>query len=231
MFTPQQIEQISFSRATFGGYDMQSVDEFLEPLTEDYVTLYKENALLKSKMRVLVTKLEEYRKNEASMKDAIVNAQKTCDMMVKEAEAKCTQMLSDASLAAVENSKNADALIAAENARVEEARRTATAKIDEIEEQIKICIQALERIKSANRPAPVKASSAAPFFDYDSEPDAPAVDPADAVADEISSNLEALVGTTEDTHPKAAPQHPASETTTSKFTNLQFGRNYDPTAR
>ena len=35
MFTPQQIEQISFSRATFGGYDMQSVDELLYPLTED----------------------------------------------------------------------------------------------------------------------------------------------------------------------------------------------------
>ena len=83
MLTPQQIEQISFGRATFGGYDMQSVDEFLEPLTEDYITLYKENALLKSKMKVLVSKLEEYRANEASMKDDIVNAQKTCDLMVK----------------------------------------------------------------------------------------------------------------------------------------------------
>ena len=51
---------------------MQAVDEFLEPLTEDYITLYKENALLKSKMRVLVSKLEEYRQNEASMKDAIL---------------------------------------------------------------------------------------------------------------------------------------------------------------
>ena len=40
MFTPQQIEQISFSRVPFGGYDMQAVDELLEPLLEDYVTLY-----------------------------------------------------------------------------------------------------------------------------------------------------------------------------------------------
>ena len=48
MFTPQQIEQVSFSKVTFGGYDIQSVDAFLEPLTEDYITLYKENALLKS---------------------------------------------------------------------------------------------------------------------------------------------------------------------------------------
>lgn len=228
MFTPQQIEQISFSRATFGGYDMQAVDEFLEPLTEDYVTLYKENALLKSKMRVLVTKLEEYRKNEASMKDAIVNAQKTCDKMVKEAEAKCTQMLSDANAAAAENSRNAGALIAEENARVEEARRAAAAKIDELEEQLRSCVQALERIKAANRP--VSKPTATTVYDYDSDPDTEKVDPTDAVADEIASSLEALVGTTDEPAPKAEPKHPVSDTT-SKFANLQFGRNYDPANR
>ena len=225
MFTPQQIEQISFSRATFGGYDMQSVDEFLEPLVEDYITLYKENAILKSKMRVLVGKLEEYRKNEASMKDAIVNAQKTCDKMVKEAEEKCKQMLSNANAAAAENSKNTAALISEENERVEEARRAAAAKIDELENQLKACIQALERIKEANRPAPAKKDA----YDYDKEPDGIKENPADAVADEISASLEALVGTTQDTQPKAEPQHPAESTTTSKFANLKFGPNYDPT--
>ena len=222
MLTPQQIEQVSFGRATFGGYDMQAVDAFLEPLTEDYITLYKENALLKSKMKVLVSKLEEYRANEASMKDAIVNAQKTCDMMVKEAEAKCTQMLSDANAAAAENAKNADALIAAENERVEEARQIAGAKIDELQDQLRSCMQALDRIKEANRPAQKPSA-----FDFDraegtSEPDA-----TDAVADEISASLQALVGTTDDEAPKAEPRHPASDTTT-KFANLQFGRNYDP---
>ena len=224
MFTPQQIEQISFNRATFGGYDMQSVDEFLEPLTEDYVTLYKENALLKSKMRILVTKLEEYRQNEASMKDAIVNAQKTCDKMVKEAEVKCTQMLNEANMTAAENTKNADALIAVENARVEEARQAATAKIEEIEEQMRACLQALERIKTANRPINEKK-----VFDYDSDPDT--ADATAAVADEIASNLEALVGTTEDTAPKAEPKHPASTTTSTRFPELKFGRNYNPTQK
>ena len=220
MFTPQQLDEISFKKATFGGYEVDQVDEFLEPLIEDYVTLYKENALLKSKMRVLVGKLEEYRKNENSMKDAIVNAQKTCDMMVKEAEAKCTQMLNDANAAAAENAKNANVLIAAENARVEEARRVAAAKIEELQNQIRTCIQALERIKEANVPAPT--GSKAPAFDFDSE------NKADAVADEIAHNLEALVGSTVDAAPKAEPKHPTNDTTTSKFANLQFGRNYDP---
>ena len=224
MFTPQQIDQVSFGRSTFGGYDMQQVDEFLEPLTEDYVTLYKENALLKSKMRVLVGKLEEYRKNEASMKDAVINAQKTCDKMVAEAQAKCAQMLNSASAtaaAAAPVPQNSDALVAAENARVQEARKAAAAKIGELQEQLRTCIQALDRIKAANAPAPEAAVAPAPVQDKD-------------VADEIAQNIETMIGSTVDTAPKAAPKHPTNnDTTTSKFAslNLQFGRNYDPTSK
>ena len=228
MITPQQIDQVSFNTVTFGGYNIDEVDAFLEPLTEDYVTLYKENALLKSKMRVLVAKLEEYRKNETSMKDAIVNAQKTCDKMVREAEAKCTQMLNDANAAAAINAKNADALIAAENERIEEAKRVATARIEELQAQIKSCLQALDRIKEANVPAKKAPSVAFDFDQNDSSPTIRTPDTTDAVAQEIAQNLEALVGTTEESAPKAPPKHPASDTT-SKFTNLQFGRNYDPT--
>ena len=169
-------------------------------------------------MKVLVGKLEEYRNNEASMKDAIVNAQKTCDMMVKEAEAKCTQMLNDANVTAAENAKNNDALIAAEEARVEEAKRVARNKIEELQNQIRSCINALERIKENNRPAESGA------FDYDrSEGKSKSTD---AVADEISANLQAMMGTADEPAPKAEPRHPINETTTSKFANLQFGRNY-----
>ena len=214
MFTPQQIDQISFNTQTFNGYKIEDVDAFLEPLTEDYVTLYKENALLKSKMRVLVGKLEEYRKNEASMKDAVINAQKTCDKMVREAEAKCAKMLSEANNTATATAQNTGALVAAEQARVQEARQLAAAKIAEIQEQMRSCIQALDRIKQANQP--------------EAEQEAPKATTED-VADEISQNIEAIVGTTVDTAPKAEPRHPSNDTTTAKFANLQFGRNYDPT--
>ncbi len=248
MFTPQQIDQISFSKSTFGGYNMQQVDEFLEPLTEDYVTLYKENALLKSKMRVLVGKLEEYRKNEAAMKEAVANAQRTCDKMVMEAEAKCAKMLSNANAAAaaqaaqsvqpVQSIPNNSALIAAENARLEEARRTASARINEIQDQMRSCIQALDRIKTANAPATTTAPTTRVAPVAPAAPAAP-VAPApkassDDVADEISQNIEAIIGTTTDSAPKAAPKHPtANDSTTSRFAslNLQFGRNYDPTSR
>ena len=212
MFTPQQIDQISFGKATFGGYNMDDVDEFLEPLCEDYVTLYKENALLKSKMRVLVGKLEEYRANEESLKEALVNAQNTCDTMVRETELKCAEMLSAANLAATECAKNSDALIAAEHQRVEQARQTATQQIQALEDQLNGCLKVLAKLRAG---VP------------EEQPDEQSAAEAQA-ADEISHNLEALVGTTEDHAPKAEPKHPVSETTT-KFSNLQFGRNYDPT--
>ena len=76
------------------------------------------------------------------------------------------------------------------------------------------------------------------IFFYSPAPAEPAAVVADAmhydsgsVADEIAHNVEALVGSTEDTAPKAEPKHPTTDTTTSRFANLnlQFGRNYDPT--
>lgn len=233
MITPQQIDQISFSQARHG-YDMEQVDKILEPLTEDYVALYKENALLKSKMRVLVGKLEEYRKSEASMKEAAVKAQKAADKMMLDAEAKCAQMLNQAKATAAANAKNAEVAVATDNARaeearkavaaetqrVEEARRAAASKINELQDQLRSCIQALDRIKNANAPAaPVQAEPAPAAFELNS----------DDIAGEISKNLENLVGTTNDVAPKAEPKHAVNDSTISRFStlNLQFGRNYD----
>ena len=199
MFTPQQIEEVSFKKATFGGYDMQAVDEFLEPLTQDYITLYKENALLKSKMRVLVGKLEEYRENEDAMKDAMANTQRTCERMIREAEQKCSQMLSDANHAAAENARNATNRIAEENARVEEARRIAAAKISDLQLQIGHCMEMLEHIKEENRPA-ISRQTRNRLFDANAEKAKTG-----AMADEISHNLAAIIGSAEDADMKVAP--------------------------
>ena len=221
MFTPQQIEHVSFSKQTFNGYDIQAVDSFLEPLTEDYITLFKENALLKSKMRVLVGKLEEYRKNEASMKDAIVNAQKTCDMMVKEAESKCALMLSEANLAAAENTRNARVLMAEENARIAEARKIASLHIEELQTQLQFCIEKLEDIKQGRYPTVPDVEALAPEKTNTQER-------MEAVADEISQNLANSIGSIEETEEKPEPMHPEDDPT-SKFPGLQFGPNYNPT--
>ena len=106
MFTPQQIQEQTFSKAVFGGYDMQQVDDFLEPLTEDYITLYKENANLRAKLTAVVNKLEELRAQESAAQAAVAEAQKKCDAMLLEAQKKCDAMLAGAA----ENAHNDELL-------------------------------------------------------------------------------------------------------------------------
>ena len=85
-----------------GGYNMTMVDEFLDELTDDYTSLYKENATLKAKMKVLVEKVEEYRATEDSMRATLLTAQRMADSIVKDAEEKRDSILQQAEAAARE---------------------------------------------------------------------------------------------------------------------------------
>ena len=100
MLTPQEVSGRAFSKAAFGGYNMAMVDEFLDEVTDDYTALYKENAALKAKLKVLVDKVEEYRATEDSMRAALLTAQRMANTMVEEAEEKKKSMLAGAEDAA-----------------------------------------------------------------------------------------------------------------------------------
>ena len=98
MFTPQEVSEKVFPKASFGsgGYSMSSVDEFLDALTEDYSTLFKENVTLKAKLKVLAEKVEEYRSTEDAMRQTLLTAQKMAAKLVQEAQAEKDRMLVNA---------------------------------------------------------------------------------------------------------------------------------------
>ena len=93
MLTPQEVSTHAFTKAVMGGYNMAMVDEFLDELTDDYTALYKENAALKAKMKVLVEKVEDYRATEDSMRATLLTAQKMADSIVREAEAQAQEKI------------------------------------------------------------------------------------------------------------------------------------------
>ena len=147
MFTPQEIQEQTFSKAVFGGYDMQQVDDFLEPLTEDYIMLYKENSVLKSKMKILVEKLEEYRGQEAAMKQQMAQAQAQCDRMIAEAQSRSATIVAGAETTLRSQSDDLKKEVAEEQARVDDAKKTALNFIDVIEQDIKGHLELLEKLK------------------------------------------------------------------------------------
>ena len=123
MLTPQDIKEKTFGKAAFGGYDMGLVDDFLERLTEDYAALYKENAVLKSKLKVLVEKVEEYRSTEDSMRMALVTAQKMGGEIVEQAKAKGDAMLAEVNEIAKKRSMELKRKLDTEEARLAAAER------------------------------------------------------------------------------------------------------------
>ena len=234
MLTPQDLQEVSFEKAKIGGYVMKSVDDFLEPLMDDYVALYKENAVLKSKMRLLVERLESYRANEAKMKAAAEETKKQCDEMIAEARRRSDEMVNkakgDARIAGI------DAAAAAESDRLRVAKEATADFVQAVEAQIARQQQALEALKSLDLPArePLKVTEPKPArraYDYESEQDRPAPRPAPGPQAEAT-----ITGDTPRPKPEPAPDPKAAtkvmpaldERTTAKFANLKFGKNYQP---
>ena len=96
MITAQDIREKTFDKSRINGYDMASVDDFLEDLAEDITATQKENAVLKSKMKVLVDKIEDYRANEEALNMAILSAQKLAVQIESEARQRAAAMIEDA---------------------------------------------------------------------------------------------------------------------------------------
>ena len=142
MFTPQEVSEKVFPKASFGGggYNMASVDEFLDALTEDYTALFKENVTLKAKLKVLAEKVEEYRSTEEAMRQALLTAQKMAAKLVQEAQSEKEKILADAQVEAQ-----------AEIHRLDDERRAAEKKLQAAQEKTAAFIRRSEELCQAQR--------------------------------------------------------------------------------
>lgn len=180
MITPQDIREKTFEKAVFGGYDMASIDEYLEQIANDIAALQKENAVLKGKMKVLVDKVDEYRKNEDALHNAVLSAQRLGGMIEAEAKEKAAAIIAEAEAQAKALSADAIVQAAAEEKRLAEAKR-ASAKF--IEGMNLIC---------AKQAAFLKKISEADFV-AKAAPAAPVAEPAPAEMHETVKSIEETV--------------------------------------
>ena len=148
MLTPQDIQKVSFDRSLFGGYDMQQVDEFLQPLSEDYIALYHENAVLKSKLKVVVESLREYQVRESAMDASRARAQREADLLREKTKAECDRMLAEAEAKAREQLSELLSELRAEQARVNAARRASGDFVALLEQTVAQQLTTLRLLKS-----------------------------------------------------------------------------------
>lgn len=87
MLAPHELKNKAFSKAV-RGYNPAEVDDHIEFLIEKYTELYRENAELNRKLRIVGTKLDEIKDEEESIRSTLVGAQKMGEKIIKDANDK-----------------------------------------------------------------------------------------------------------------------------------------------
>ena len=163
MMTPQDIREKTFEKAVFGGYDMASVDECLEEICQDFAALQKENNTLKAKLKVLATKIEEYRESEDAMRMALLSAQKMGAQIEADAKVKADRMIAEAEAYAQKIMGSVQAEKANEEARLLEAKKVSAQFFENIRLLTQKQMEFLDHVadmKVADVPAAPKAADA-----------------------------------------------------------------------
>ena len=215
MLTPQEVSEKTFPKSSgFGnGYAMVAVDDFLAALEEDYTALYKENVTLKTKLKILAEKVEEYRATEDAMRSTLLTAQKMAAKLVQEAQIEKDNLLKEA------QEQHASQIKQLEMERSEAEEKLIMAKkslVDFVRHSSELCTQQAEFLNSL------------PEMQLTPEEEPSAVaDTVEGIQQDIMLHLDAMDAPEED----AAAQDAAAEQEIPgdfklSLDELKFGRNY-----
>ena len=207
--TVQEIQEIGFEKAVFGGYDMKSVDTFLERVAEEFAAMQKENAALKAKMKVLVDKIEEYRGVEDGMRRALMSAQTIAQDTIDKAK----QEAQDIVTAAKDETEN----------KVKNTRDEITLEEQKLEAAKKSTLEFVARISAAYQTqakALVELAKSEKLVGQQQEPAAQPAPPQPPIQQQAPAQPE----------PQEEQADAPIEDATRKFDfgELKFGADYDP---
>ena len=94
MLTIDEIKDVSFRKGR--GYRGEDVDAFIDEVIVSFEQMKKEKADLIRKMDILATRVEQYRADEETVRNALLSSQRVADQSIKEAKAKAAQIVSEA---------------------------------------------------------------------------------------------------------------------------------------
>ena len=225
MLTIDEIKNISFRKASrSGGYRAEDVDAFIDEVIATFEQQKKEKTNLVHKIDRLATRLEEYREDEETVRNALLTSQKMSDACIKEAREKAARILRDA------EEKSQNLVAEANRSTALEKEKYLRLQSDAVElrnELIELYTKHIKSIDDLPTASDVEESRQELDEKYPTEPVAkPAPAP-------VYSKTEAKP----DPVPAPAPKTEAPKVTDAttrvaikrpgKFNHLKFGDNYD----
>lgn len=132
MLTPAKIKNHHFDASGRNAYKAESVDAFFEEVADSYEQMFKENGEMYKKINLLAERLEEYKKDEDNIRNALLVAQRMAEKITHEAEDKANALLADAETRAKTENDRIDAV---SNDLLQKATYNAKAIIEDAQQQ------------------------------------------------------------------------------------------------
>ena len=221
MLTIDEIKNISFRKATLsGGYRAEDVDAFIDEVIASFEQLKKEKTNLVHKIDVLATRVEQYRSDEETVRNALLASQKVSDACIREAKEKAAKIIREAETKAQTLLVDANKMTALEKENYLQLQSDAVKLRGELIELYKTHIQSLDDLPTSVDLTEKKTELDEKYPTTEiEEPEMKVEEPVKEVVSEVETVKEPV---SDDT--KVMPKR------SGKFAHLKFGENYDVSA-
>lgn len=221
MLTIDEIKNISFRKATLnGGYRAEDVNTFIDDVIVTFEQLKKEKTNLVHKIDVLATRVEQYRADEETVRNALLASQKVSDACVREAKEKAAKIIREAESKAQALLIDANKMTAAEKEKYLQLQCDAAELRNELISLYSKHIKTIDEFPSVS----------------DVEKAKDELDKKYPTEEVVSSSVESVpeddvkIANTVETTESVTLENESSPKRQSKFSHLKFGDNYDVSA-
>ena len=241
MLTIDEIKNISFRKGTLmDGYKVEDVNAFLEEVIASFEQLKKEKTNLVHKIDVLATRVEQYRSDEETVRNALLASQKVADACIKEAKEKAAKIVREAETKAQTLLVEANKMTAVEKENYLQLQKDAVDLRAELIELYKKHIQAIDDLPTADDVEKSQSELDEKYPTEATDKEDPKTD--NSILPDTSAELsdeavnEALKVARNETAQSEKSVDTVTQTTerpvkkSSKFSHLKFGENYDVSA-
>ncbi len=230
MFTAGEIRDTVFDK-TARGYNVDDVNAFLAQLADQIETLQTEKADAESKMMMLAERLEGYRKDEDTLRSALITSERLKEAVLTEARQKAEILINDAQMKAEQLTNAANQELEREEASFEKLQSEVAEFKKNVLAMYKEHLEVISRIPepeetmSSDAPAEIADEDFSEEIKEEAKVAAEEEAERDIAVEEAAS--EELPAYEPFTAFSATSEEPAAEDrTSSKFGQLDFGENF-----
>ncbi len=211
MISIDEIKNVSFRRANFGGYRPEDVDKFIDDVQFSYNGLLDEKVKLLTEIKELRKKIDDYRDEEESIRKAIISAQRFADDSICSASIESKKIVQDA------NNEAASILSKAKDKAQKELEQAQNLRNQVIKFKNDIISAYKEHLTLiTNLPEPV-------FMNLEEDKSIDSREDENNTVNDLNLDLSNEFGNTQ----KISEDLFSSEDLEQKYNSLQFGKNYD----